>query len=76
LRPSSLVICNSERKKKLVCGLISSRARPLAVIAGAMAMPLEPRGSSSFAAAVTAAGEHGLPGTADGAAGRTSPPPA
>ena len=47
MSPSSLVICNSERKKKLVCGLIRRRARPSRVSGGAMAMPLEPRRPSS-----------------------------
>ena len=36
--------CASARKKNDVCGLIQSRACPLALLDGAMAMPFDPSG--------------------------------
>ena len=46
--PWSLTICNSERKKNDVWGLISSRAWCAAVFEGAIAMPFDPRGSAGL----------------------------
>jgi hypothetical protein len=46
LRPSSLTICASSRKKNDVCGLMNSIALPEAELDGPTAKPFEPVGSS------------------------------